>query len=376
MSGTIPARDAANGVRAASDVITDVGEPHNDDEQLTRGRRRPPSPLVLALWIGIPMASAVWVGITANRYYPVFDEWVMIDRATSGSWLREMFIGFNGHLWSLAYWVYHLQLHLGVESSWFVYLVLVASLVALQLSVAGVLYRLGLPAVVALLAATVVAYFGRASENMVLEQQFAANFALAFSCAAAFVVLRERRDRSGAIVVAVLLVAALFCDSGIALVGLLFPAALLLFLWPFRLARIALVPPVIGHVLWFALDRSEVLVHGVCQNCRSVTFEAPLVDRIEFAWAILVRSAGGLVGGYATAGVVVLVAGFGCVGLAAARHRLSRAETASVVGGALAALAAVVSLSYSPRASGKRSTTPSPRSARRRTGTSALPRSS
>jgi hypothetical protein len=87
VSGTIPARDAANGVREVLDVITDVGEPH-DDEQLTRGHAVRRDHLCSHCGSVSPQTA----------YFPVFDEWVMIDRATSGSWLREMFIGFNGHL--------------------------------------------------------------------------------------------------------------------------------------------------------------------------------------------------------------------------------------------------------------------------------------
>src|SRR6266705_3347372 len=63
----------------------------------------------IGLWVTIPVAGATWVSTTISQHYPAYDDWVIIDRATSGSWLREMFIGFNGHLWSLAYWAYHLQ---------------------------------------------------------------------------------------------------------------------------------------------------------------------------------------------------------------------------------------------------------------------------
>jgi hypothetical protein len=90
---------------------------------------------------------------------------------------------------------------------------MVASLVALQLSVAGVLVRLRVPSVAALLAATVVTYFGPGSEEMVYQNLFPHNFALALALAAAFVALGLRRDRTTAIVVAALSLAALPCDS-------------------------------------------------------------------------------------------------------------------------------------------------------------------
>ncbi|TML63755.1 MAG: hypothetical protein E6G14_17895 [Actinobacteria bacterium] len=301
----------------------------------------------IGLWVTIPVAGATWVGTTISQRYPVYDDWVIIDRATSGSWLREMFIGFNGHLWSLAYWAYHLQVNvLGLESNWFLPLLLVASLVALQLGVAAVLSRLGLPTVVALLAATVVTYFGPGSETMVFQLSLGGNFALALTFAAAYVALGKRHDRRTAIVVAAIAVAALFCDSALAVAGFLFLIVMVTYLWPFRLALVALVPPAVAHAAWYALDHSEVLIRGTCQNCRSVTFGASFGGRVDFGWAIFVRSAGGLVGGSVTAGEIFLgvAVAVACIGLA--MRRLSRPVVASLVGGTLAAVAAVALISY------------------------------
>jgi hypothetical protein len=301
-----------------------------------------------SLWIAIPSACAVWVAVTSTNYYPVFDEWVMVDRATSVSWLRGLLLGFNGHMWSLASAMYNLQTHLfDYESNWLMPMLLVASLVALQLSLAGVLFRLGLPTSVALIAATVVTYFGRASETMVYQHLFGYNFALAFSFAAAFVVLGKRRDRRAAVTVAALLLAALVCDSALAIGGVLFVAPLLLLLWPRRTALLALAPPVVAHVGWYLLDSSEALVQGTCQNCRSVRFPASFGDSVEFATAILVRSAGGLVGGFATAGVIVLIAATACTAVGLATRRLSPPVVAALVGGVLATLSTVGLLAYS-----------------------------
>jgi hypothetical protein len=231
----------------------------------------------------------------------------------------------------------------------------------LQLSLAGVFSRVGLPAPVALAAATVITYFGPASETMVYQHVYGYNFALAFSFAATFVALglkprvrdpvenrrtrsgalELRRDRRTAIVVAVLLLVALASDSALALPSLCVVGAVVLFLWPFRLALVALVPPVVGHVAWYLLDDSQVLAHGACMNCAPFTFSVSLGKSIEFAFAILIRSAGGLVGGWTTAGVVVLVVATAITAYGLVTHRLSRPVIACLVGGVLATLLSV-----------------------------------
>jgi hypothetical protein len=292
--------------------------------------------------VGIPLACAIWVAVNSTDYYPVFDEWVMIDRAVSESVPRALLLGFNGHMWTLTSAGYILQVNLfDLQSNWFIPALSVVSLVALQLGLAGVFFRVGLPTPVALAAATLITYFGPASETMVYQHLYGYNLALALSCAAAFVALGRRRDQRAAIVVAVLLLVALASDSALAAPSLLFVGAVLLFLWPFRLALIALVPAVFGHVAWFALDESQVLAHGVCMNCAPFTFSVPLGDSIEFAAAVLTRSAGGLVGGSVTAGIIVLVLATGCTAFGLATHRLSRPVIASLVGGVSAALVSV-----------------------------------
>ena len=83
------------------------------------------------------------------------------------------------------------------------------------------------------------------------------NLAFAFTCGAAYVALGKRHDRRTALVVAAFLIAALFSDGALAPVGLLLVVALIVILWPARLAALALVPAVIAHAAWFALDKSE-----------------------------------------------------------------------------------------------------------------------
>lgn len=302
----------------------------------------------LVLWVSVPLASAIWVAANSTRYYPVWDEWVMFDRATTQSVVRGLFLGFNGHMWSLASVAYNLQTHLfDVQGNWLAPALLVASLVALQLSMAGTLFRLGVPTALSLAAATLLAYFGPASETMVYQHLFGYNFALAFSFAAAFVAVGKRRDQRTAIIVAVLLLVALACDSANATGGLLFTGAVVIAAWPFRLALVALVPPIVGHMGWFLLDRSEVLFRGPCPNCGSFTESAPVGDSIEFGWGILSRSAGGLVTGSAGAGVLVLLLASGVTVVGLAMRRIPRPVIGATVGGAIAAVTTTGLLAYS-----------------------------
>jgi hypothetical protein len=322
----------------------------------------------IAAWVGVPAASAIWVAANSTRYYPVYDEWVTIDRALNESVWRDLLLGFNGHMWSVTSLGYILQARLfDFQGNWFLPTLLVISLVTLQLGLAGVFFRLGLPTPVALAAATVITYFGPASETMVYQHLYGYNLALALSFVATFVALgrrrtatdsvgdpttrraafARRRDRRTAVLVAVLLLVALASDSALALPGLIVAGAVVVFLWPFRLALVALVPPLVGHVAWFALDQSQVLAHGVCLNCAPFTFSVGIRGSVEFAVAILTRSAGGLVGGSVTAGVVVLVLASACTVFGLVTHRLSRPVIACLVGGITAALVSVGLFAYS-----------------------------
>jgi hypothetical protein len=313
-----------------------------------RSGLRPASVAQWGVWVVLPLLLATWVGIGFSRYYYVYDEWTMIDRVRVGPWYHEMFLGLWGHLNILPYWIYSMQVNwLGVEGNWFVYFVFCASLVALQLSVAALLVRLGLPPLVAILAAGLVSYFGRGSETMVYELEFAANFALAFCCFAAFVALRDHVDWKTALVVAALLVTAAAWDSGLALPGAVFAGSLILLLWPWRLAVIALAPPLAAHFGWLALNHSQLLVTGRCMGCDAAYSTAPWDQSRQFAFNLTARAAGGLVGGFEIAGIIGLSLATICITIGLARGKLPRRALAALTGGLLAAGVTVVSITYS-----------------------------
>jgi hypothetical protein len=99
-----------------------------------------------------------------------------------------------------------------------------------------------------------------------------------------------------------------------------------------------LVPPFAAWLVWVVLDAAGALVTKACTghadgNCESSRFGGPVTDTVEFAANIFVRAAGGLVGGFARAGVVALLVAGTWLGLRAVRHRLPRRAVACLVAG-------------------------------------------
>jgi hypothetical protein len=288
-------------------------------------------------WIAFPTAGMLWVGSRSDRAWFVDDEWLMIGRAASGSWLHKMLAGFGGHLFALPYWVYRAQISFfGVESHWFVYAVFCGSLAALQLSVGAMLWRLGIPTVLALLAGSVVAYFGPGAQTMSYTAQFPTNLAFALSFTAGFIALRKDVRRGSAVAVAVILIAAFAMDSGSGSVGIVFVATLVAALWPRRLALLAMTPPVAAIISWQLIDRSG----------RESAVPAPLGESARFALHLTGRAAGGLIGDGRVAGWIFLPVAIVIVGVGLARAKLSRPVVACFVGGMLAAGAAVAGIVY------------------------------
>ncbi|MFL6205376.1 MAG: hypothetical protein ACJ739_08480 [Acidimicrobiales bacterium] len=301
------------------------------------------------VWVLVPPGLVLWVAAQHRNSYFLYDEWVMLERVVAGQAVHQSLIGFNGHLWAVPYLVFHLQLGLfGAESSVLVFFALCMSLLALHVSAALVLIRLGVPTPVAVLAAALVTYFGPGAETMVLEYEFAANLALALSLFAAYVVLRVPvpRPRDG-VAVSVLLVAAVACDSGIALVALPFTILVVVVAWSRRWAAIALATPLLVLLVWTVLDQAKVFAPDGCPNCWPATFSAPLGWSLRFGFALLAQAAGGLVGAGQGVGYVVLLGGLVMLVIAVRHHRVDRVRAWAAIGGWLSALTAVASVTYS-----------------------------
>jgi hypothetical protein len=237
-------------------------------------------------WFAFPIVGMLWVATKYNNYWYHLDEWSMIGRTTgSKDSLARAFDGYQGHLEVGSYVVYRLQrIWWGLEGHQLVYLAFCTSLAALQLSVAAVLRRLGLPTLIALLAATVVTFFGPGAQNMAYEFQFSINFALALCFAAGYAALREARTVGAALAIAGLLVLAVGADSALAALGAVYVASLVVFLWPGRLQVLALGPPLVVHLAWQAFgDKGTYL-------------SSSLGTMTSFATHLLALSAGGGVG--------------------------------------------------------------------------------
>ena len=308
-------------------------------------------------WVGFPIAGMLWVATRYSHNWYHADEWSIIGLTTgSKGWLSGASASYQGHLQVGTYLVYRLQrIWWGLEGHELVYLAFCTSLAALQLTVATVLRRLGLPTLIALLAATVVTFFGPGAQNMVYEFQLTANFALALCFAACFVALRDHRTPKAAVAIAGLLVAAIGTDSGIATFGVAFVAVVIVLLWPRRLIALALGPPTVVYLAWFAFgDNGKYLA-------------ASVGTMMSFAYHLFFLSAGGLVGGGETqgailrglgaahpassptiplsgetVGIIALVLASVCVAFGFVRHRLPRKVVATFIGGLVAAVLAVV----------------------------------
>lgn len=318
-----------------------------------------PAIAVRAAWFAVPIACLCWMATRYRSTWYWLDEWETIRRTTDAGW-SSAFTGHNGHLEAVPYAVYHLQGILwGFEGHQLVFATFCLSLVAFQLAVAGFLWRLGLPTLVALAAATMVVFFGPGAENMVIEVQFSTNLALALSIGAGYLVLSRKTTPRSAIAIAGLLVLAVGVDSAIALIGAAFVGVMVVLLWPWRLSVLALVPPLVAHIAWFLFGDTGTYIPA--------TFHA----MTSFAFRLLTLASAGLVGGgdahapiaralgvehpasealipvgVETLGFVVLTLATVCVVIGIARHRLSRRVVACLVGGLVATIVAVTSISY------------------------------
>lgn len=329
-----------------------ASEPALREGPLARTRRRDAADFArFAMWIAFPLAGVVW---TATRYasnYPYYDEWAMIER-TTGGW-GGIVDGHLGHLMIWNYLVYRAQRVLfGLEGHELIYAGLLASVATLQVSMALLLRRLGLPALLALLAATMLVFFGPGGQNTQWEFNQNLNLALALCFFAGFLAVGNTRTRRVAVSIAILLVAAVACDSGLAILGSVFVGILLVMLWPRRQALIALVPSVVANGLWFFLGKPGPDI--------GASWDAML----NFASKLFTLSAAGLVGGAdlpassigsrnhppaiplssVATGVIVVVVALACVAFGVSRHRLSRPVVAGTVAGVVAAVLCVAAL--------------------------------
>lgn len=306
--------------------------------------------LRVCAWVGFPLAGMIWVGSWYRSNYPYYDEWSTIAK-TLQPW-TVVFDGHQGHLEIPSYVLYRLQRYVfGFEGHQIVYGAFLLSLAAMQVSIAAVLRRLGLPTLVALLAATVATFSGPGAQGMTWEFMLGINFALALTFVATFVALSGRKDIRAAAVIAFLLLVAFTADSGVASFGAVLVGLVVVFLWPWRLAALALIPALLAHAVWFAVADA------------GPSYAASRQVMWTFAWRLLALSAGGVVGGAdipsrigatptsgtlpvsgVAVGIIVLVAASACVVFGLTRRKITREVAAALAGGVASAIVIVAVL--------------------------------
>ncbi len=305
--------------------------------------------LTVLLWVVLPCSLAAWVFTRRTHTYFYYDEWTLIQHVTFHSNnLRAAFEPVNGYLQVLTYVVYWIQVRLfGAGSHTFVFVVFCVSLVTLHIVLAALLRALGLPALVAVFGAGVVVYFGPGSQNMMFELFLATNFALAFSFAAGWVVMRRPVTLRSAAVVSVALTIAVAWSNTSASLGVVFVATLILFRWRHRLGFASLVLPVLVSVVWILRTggaTEPIVAVGIRQQW-------------NFAVRITLLAAGGLAGNgndilrhhpaAQPVGATVLVLSAALLAWAAWRRRFSGPPQAALVAGGVAAMVTIASTAHS-----------------------------
>jgi len=291
---------------------------------------------------------ATWYGDT--WYY--FDEWSTIERSLD-SW-SGMFAGHQGHLSVFSFVLYRIQRTIfGLDGQEVLWAALMASVAAMQVTLALLLRRLGLSTLFALLIASAVTFFGPGAQDVVWAFQWNINLALALSFFAAVLALRDSPTPRLAVAVATLLVLAVAADSGVAIIGAIFVGILIVQRWPSRLALTALATPFIAHVAWLILGDNPHY---------SASF-----DKVwTLANRLVLYSAAGLVGGGEThtthggppdppvigisagkLGLAVLAVAAALVAYGLHRQRVSRPVIAALVAGTVTAVAAAGLLAWS-----------------------------
>lgn len=295
----------------------------------------------------IPVIGFVWVGSRYSENWYFADDWLMLRR-TLGP-LHGLFSSHVGHLQVFSHVLLTVQRSVfGLDGHELPWVALALSLAAMQVALAMLLCRLGMSTLFAMLMATLVTYFGPGGQNVAWEFQWNVNAMFALCFLAAFASLGERITRRTAFTVSALTLLATGADSQLTVLPLVLIAVLVVLLWPKRLAALALIPPVVAQLAWFAFGNQG--------PSGSSSFER----KWTFAYRLLFQSAAGLVGGGTngtntegvvntpvipispnTLGLLVLVTAAVVVTFGIWRRRLSRSVMVGLVGGSAAALITV-----------------------------------
>ncbi|MEN9644808.1 MAG: hypothetical protein RL238_1477 [Actinomycetota bacterium] len=285
-------------------------------------------------WVLVPVLGVLWAWRRLRDTWFFYDEWSLVQRTVSMSPWSAFRTGFNGHLWLLADPVYRLQVHAGLDGRVLVVAVFVVALVTLHLALAWVLVRGDVPVPVALLGAGMLVYMGRASQNFMFAIQFSPALATAAGLAGAAVVVGAAPTRRRVAAAAGLPVVCVLVDSGVGAIMLAFGIVAVVCSWPRR-------------SWWVVLPGVATLGLWAWRGDLGPDFPASLWDRCRFAVRLLVRSAGAVLGGGVTMGVVVLLALAGQIAWLLWRRRFDGPVRALALAGIAAAAVAVAGITQS-----------------------------
>jgi hypothetical protein len=304
--------------------------PRRDKRGTRRFDRAHTGPVLQILLLLLP---ALWIASRYGHTWYVYDEWSVIDYTSAHHGLSDAFFDFNGHLWVLSFLVYKTQTALfGLAGHAFVWSIFCGSLLAWAVSVRWLLRELQVPGWMATAAAGGVVFGGFAGQNLMFEVQFAPNTAFALGFCAAAVVLRWRSQRA-TVLAAVLLTAAIGCDSAVALLLIAYVLVLVVGVVGVqpRLIGPLLVPAALGGLYFLFASKGQ-------------TYPASLKDSLRFGGRLVVDSAGAPAGGLARTGAVVLLLYVAAFMVAWRRKALPRLSLANLVAATGATLILVVSL--------------------------------
>lgn len=327
-SGEVRAIDAPGGDLSESDAAATSAPQH--EESVTGPRWREVLVVVTALLVGV-----LWVGRRLRRTYFYFDEWSMIGRVTELAPLEGATTSFNGHLWFFQDVIFRFQAKVfGLDSNLFIVILFLVALATLHLSIGMLAVRVGVPLVPAMMLAGLLTYLGPATQNFIFAIQVSPVFATAAAMGCAALVLGKRDTTTRTVLAAALLLLAVLFDSAVGLLALTLGGALLVQVWP-RRRWWALVPSVLVMAWWYVFADL------------GPQFPASVQDRITFAVRLVMRASGALIGGGVWSGALVLFV-FGVASVVAIRsRRVTAAQRAVAVAGALALLISVAGISQS-----------------------------
>ena len=250
------------------------------------------------LVVAVPLLGLAFVAPRYGANWYFYDEWSMIHRVlvTRNDVLQGATLPYNGHLYIICYLLYKAQLALGLGNHALVWGMFCASLLAVNVAVAMLLWVGGVPPLASSVAGAVIAYFGPGAQLMTFEFQFTMDAAIALPIFSGYFVVRDRNRRLSSVLVGILLLLSIIFDSATAFAGLIFVTVLVALRWRDRWTVVALSPSVVaGGILLLA-------AHGAL-----LTQPASAAQEALFAIRLLFLALGGLVGGGKVAGVVVLV---------------------------------------------------------------------